>query len=399
MRRFIVPAVAAVAVFGAVTPSYAGTLPAQGEAGNDLVASSTGTKEVRPGGTLSFTGSIKNAGPGAQPNASASIFVSGVRNLQAPGCTVLPSKPGDQGLAATCALGTLAVGQSKTVRWTATVAPGTKDQALLSVLGAEPVEGDANPNNNGSVHTVKIVYGADLATALSGPKVVMPKRPVAYKATVRNGGPTAAKGVKVTFTVPKNLSRAWARGCVNTPGKAICTVGDLNVGASRTVSLTGIAAAPVGKQINVAATAAARSPYDPRTGNNTARTRTTVRKLNADVRVAGGAVGTFRAGGTGVYRLTVGNAGPFAARNVLVTGALPKGLTLAGVKGCAKAGNGIRCTLPNLAAGASKTIEVTVRIARNVRGPVVFKVSAKSATPDWVMGNNTRSVRKVVLAP
>ncbi|HEX2313439.1 MAG TPA: CARDB domain-containing protein [Thermomonospora sp.] len=396
MKRFIVPAVAAVAVLGSVTSAYAGSRPAQGDAGNDLVATIKGPGQVRPGGEITFQGTVRNTGPGAQANASAAVFVTGVRSLQAPGCRVVPHPAG---IGAQCSLGTLAVGQSKTVTWKAVVPAGTKEEALFSGIGAEPLEGDANPDNNGAGVTVKIVHGADLGVTLTGPRHAAPKSAVTYAATVRNAGPKVAAKTRVAFTVPRTLTQIKAPGCTRQPTRIVCGVGDLKAGAAKTVRFTGTTPAKVGTKLTVAATASAASPYDPRPGNNTRRITTNVIKPRADVRVAGRGVGEFVAGRRGVYRFTVTNTGPLDARGVVVSGALPKGLTLAGVKGCAKSGNGIRCVLPRLAVGQAVTIEVTVAIGRNVRGPVVYRVAATAKTPDPAPANNTAVVRKVVQAP
>ena len=59
----------------------------------------------------------------------------------------------------------------------------------------------------------------------------------------------------------------------------------------------------------------------------------------------------------------VSNSGPSDAQNVVITDALPVSTTLVGAGvGCSPAGNAVVCTAGTLAAGASQSFLVEVRV-------------------------------------
>lgn len=95
----------------------------------------------------------------------------------------------------------------------------------------------------------------------------------------------------------------------------------------------------------------------------------------ADVSVAKSCTpGTQAPGGTVTCTLTVSNAGPNAAQNVVVTDDLPAGTTLVGPlpPGCTNQSPSnpeLSCNLGTLGAGQTQTITYTVRITRDRPSP------------------------------
>src|SRR5439155_3948485 len=90
----------------------------------------------------------------------------------------------------------------------------------------------------------------------------------------------------------------------------------------------------------------------------------------ADVRLAMTGPASASKGKQFSYLITVSNAGPSAAHNVVLTDPLPSSATLVGVSAsqgsCTKSGGTIRCSLGDLAAGGSAGSAVSVKLTAKV---------------------------------
>ena len=100
------------------------------------------------------------------------------------------------------------------------------------------------------------------------------------------------------------------------------------------------------------------------------------------------------------YHVTVSNAGPNTASAVQLTDTLPNGASLQSAVlsqgSCApNAGSIVTCSLGDLAAGASVTVDVTV--IPSVAGTVSNRVELSSSTPDPNPANNTSTESTAVL--
>jgi len=99
------------------------------------------------------------------------------------------------------------------------------------------------------------------------------------------------------------------------------------------------------------------------------------------------------------YDLTVRNNGPDAAQNVVVSDSLPANVTVVAMSdGCATAGARVVCSLASLAAGASHTFKVTVRVAASAEGTLVNSADVSSDTHDPDPRNN-RDEERVEVEP
>jgi uncharacterized repeat protein (TIGR01451 family) len=95
------------------------------------------------------------------------------------------------------------------------------------------------------------------------------------------------------------------------------------------------------------------------------------------------------------YTITVNNAGPSDAQNVVVTDTLPSGVTFVSTSGCAEDPNGVpTCNLGTITAGGSKQYTVTVKTSTT--GTITNNVSVSSSTTDPTPGNNTASAETTV---
>src|SRR5262249_23140498 len=98
------------------------------------------------------------------------------------------------------------------------------------------------------------------------------------------------------------------------------------------------------------------------------------------------------AGGTLAYKLTVTNAGPGDASDVVVTDTLPSGETFASASpGCSSSGQTVTCTAADLASRAKASLTLNVQVAAGTSS-VPNNASVSSATADPNPANNTASV-------
>jgi len=95
------------------------------------------------------------------------------------------------------------------------------------------------------------------------------------------------------------------------------------------------------------------------------------------------------AGNTLTYTLTVNNAGPSDAQNVVVSDILPAGVTLVSVSssqgGCAA----LPCNLGTIANGGSATVTINVAVNLSTTGTLTNTASVTSDTDDPDNSNNT----------
>lgn len=106
-------------------------------------------------------------------------------------------------------------------------------------------------------------------------------------------------------------------------------------------------------------------------------------------------------GGTVTYTLTVRDAGPDDAAQVVLTDLLPVGATFvsaaASQGGCTRAAGTLTCALGTLAAGATATVEVVVR--PDAAGALVNQASVAATEPDPSSLDNAASEATTVTEP
>lgn len=226
---------------------------------------------------------------------------------------------------------------------------------------------------------------------------------IAYKLLVKNLGPDAADGVRVTDTAPSQVKVQSAKtpqgACAVKGNKVDCAVGKLDSGQSVTVTVLATAI----RSGNTKNTAVAvppvlppgTTPVDP-PGNN--RSTVSVRIVKPQLRVTKQVNRTtLRAGQTATYTVRVTNPSRRAVRNVRTCDRLPSGLVLASSKPTAKLSRGQHCwTTKILGPGKGVTYRITVRALRGTSGRKTNVVEARS--PDARRGRATRSVRVVSTA-
>jgi uncharacterized repeat protein (TIGR01451 family) len=258
-----------------------------------------------------------------------------------------------------------------------------------------------------------VIATADIAITKTAAAAVSAGTNLTYTITVTNNGPSDAAGVTFTDVLPPNttfVSEAQTSGpafnCTNpavgATGTVSCTIGSLPSGAVATFNLivsiaTTTPAGPLSNTVNATATTT-----DPNPANNSATFTTTVSVSLADLSIVKSAgVGPFGTGNPLTYAITVANAGPSPATNVVVTDVLPAGTTFTSAtpsQGSCSGTTTVTCTLGTLASGGSATIALNVTLPAAV-GPVSNTATVTSASVDPNPANNTSTaVINVIVA-
>ncbi|WP_458170484.1 COG1361 S-layer family protein [Kribbella sp. WER1] len=296
----------------------------------------------------------------------------------------------------TCAVGTVAPGDTVTVTVVADVPSGTepndvKNTATVSSPTPDPVTG-----NNTATHTITTGTQANITiTKTASPDPVVAGKPITYKLTVRNTGPSDAQGIRVVDDVPDAITGVQASGdggatCTAVNGQVRCLAATLAAGDSFVVTVTGTVAAktPAGELANTA-TATSETPTDPTTSDNTSTTTPSVR-TEADLSIVKTAPATAVAGDELTYTLAVRNAGPSDAVGTIVTDPLPAGTTFVRAAGCTHENEVVSCSVGRLAPGDGTTITVVVKVSPDQpAGTLTNKATVSSQTPDPNDSNNS----------
>ena len=237
--------------------------------------------QFAPGGPVSWTITVVNAGPSSAPALTVTDFVPETVT----GVTVSCVATG----AAACGTNT---SSGNTINFTgASLDPGAGNALTFTVAGtlaatatetlvntaivAATAGNDAIVANNSSTSTVPLEPTADLQVSKTGPPFVIAGRTAAYVITIVNAGPFDAAGVIVDDPTPTGLTLSSVAGdCTALP----CALGAIPLGAARSVTVV-FAVPPVyngPKPIVNTATVTSSSP-DPVPTNNTASATTELR--------------------------------------------------------------------------------------------------------------------------
>lgn len=325
----------------------------------------------------------------------------------------------------------IAVGTPFVATYPATLAPASTLSGSALQNQAIPTRWESRPTaGEGQTYTSTTAARATVAPAF--PKVdaakrqVTPSNPVyigdevTFEVTLTNNGDALAATASAVDTLPAGWTYVAGSSSSSEPtqtGQVLTWAGlgplparqsatftyrakpgaSVNIGSqydhTNTVTAANVTDATGGDSYN-----GGRGSYIGTSGSATA-------KINAaDLKVDKEA-GTFTAGGTGRFTITVTNGGPDAAVGVRLNDALtlPTGVRYAsadaGAGTCALTGSTLDCSLSALAANATWVVTVTVAIdadvANNTTVPNTATVSAKTADPD--LSNNSGSATGTIL--
>ena len=321
------------------------------------------TKTVSPtvaavGATATYTVTVTNNGPDDNTN----VQLVETNRTPATFLSVVTSQGTFDPASRVWTIGSLAEGATATI--TVVVAITTPQTVVNQTIVFTADLPDPDLTNNQASATL-VIPGADVSVS----KVVDVPAPalgsnVTYTVGVANAGPDTALGVVVTDPLPAGLTFVSATPSVGTydDTTGVWTIGDVLPGdtATLTVVATVVAATPATNTATVTST----GPPDIVPGNNTSSA--TITPMLARVTVTKTVDNTAPAVGDTVrFTISVQNAGPGAAGDVVVTDNLPAGLTpFATSPECTITGQAVVCRLGALAANASTSVFVDARVER-----------------------------------
>ena len=271
-----------------------------------------GVTTAIPGGSVSYTITVSNAGPDAVPNATVAdtfpaILTATWTGLGAGGATATASGSGNINDTVN-----LPVGGSVTYTVSATISPSATGTLSNTATVSVPANiGDPDPANNSATDTDTLTPQADLAiTKTDGVTTAIPGSSVTYTITASNAGLSNAPGATVADTLPASLTNVhWASvgaggGTATASGSgSINDTVNLPAGGSVTYTVTAtILPTASGLLSNTATVAAPAGVSDPTPGNNSATDTDTL--ANVVSIAATDASADENSGGSGTWRVT-----------------------------------------------------------------------------------------------
>jgi uncharacterized repeat protein (TIGR01451 family) len=244
----------------------------------DLSIVKTGPASVTPGGSVTYSLAVANAGPSDAAAVSVTdTLPAGVTFVSATGTGWTCTNAGNASV--TCTLPTLATGTSAAPISVVVTAP-IHAAVLANTSAVTSSTADPDPSNNSSSVSTAVGNVADLSLLKTGPTTVTAGSDVTYHLVVTNSGPDAADAVTVTDTLPPGVTFVSASGpgwhCTHAGNVTVtCTLASLASGTSA-AAITVVVKAPqivtsLKNTANVTSTT-----FDPIPDNNTSAVPTSV---------------------------------------------------------------------------------------------------------------------------
>jgi uncharacterized repeat protein (TIGR01451 family) len=383
-----------------------------GEADLSLVKSGS-PNPVSLGGTVTYTISVDNAGPDTAENVTVTDHLPDGVSLQE------ASGPGwdcnGWDAVVNCTRVSLNTGPASDITIEVS-APSTEgDITNLAYVSSSTGDPDLTNNDNETSPTVVTVTSiADLSmTKTAHENPVAPGETIIYYVDVTNNGPQPASDVVMIDNLPPEAVMDFATTSENWWWN--CNIVDHTVTCNRSEQMASGETETIIIYVN--------APDEPGVIYNTATVATSTHDSNLNnndniydphvLTVGGGAdlsltkagtPDTVSAGGLITYTISVSNAGPDEATNVIVTDPLPSGVTFQTVNGtgwsCSVSDGTLTCTRASLAVGDAPDIDVEV-LAPSSAGTLsnVAYVTSQTGDPDETNNDNSPNpVETTVLA-
>jgi uncharacterized repeat protein (TIGR01451 family)/fimbrial isopeptide formation D2 family protein len=369
----------------AIAKSHTGALTAGAPATYQLTVTDNGPSDYAAPATATDDITVTDTLPAGETYTSAT----------GPGWTCSVS---DQTV--TCALGTgLAAGSTSSIQLTVAVAA---DRAAGSTLTNDASV--TNPLTSATASTVDpgtVTTAADLSISKThtADDSFIPGDDVVYDLAVANAGPSVATAPVVTDTLPASETYVSATGtgwaCTDAGQTVTCdSTADLAVTQAGTITLTvRLSSSYAGGDVENTASVTSATP-SAGAGPGSSTDMSTTGTAYAGLTITKTHTGSFTAGSTGVYHLSVGNTGPSDASGPLaLSDTLPAGeiyvsatgtgWTCTAPAGDPPSGGDVTCQLPaGLAASAMSSLALTVAVGSDVvPGTLVNSATVSSPTP------------------
>ncbi|MBK5233234.1 MAG: DUF11 domain-containing protein [Thermoleophilia bacterium] len=201
---------------------------------------------------------------------------------------------------------------------------------------------------------------ADLVLTKTAPAEVQSNEEFNYTIKVENKGPDTATNVVINDPLPAGLTFVSSADCSSA---AVCNIGTLASGASKTVIIRVKATYAVAGTIVVNTAVATQKEWEPTPDDNTDTVETHVLG-EANVEITKTAAPTdARPGDIVTYSLKAKNIGTAIANNVVITDSLPVGVSFVSADApCVEATGTVTCEIGSLNPGEEHTYQVKVKV-------------------------------------
>jgi uncharacterized repeat protein (TIGR01451 family) len=348
----------------------------------------TGTPtSVAAGGSVTYTVAVTNTGlDSSTASDPITLTLTGGTIASAAGAFTCSNSP----TSASCTMPSI-IGSGGTSSMTLTATAGTGASMSLSATASDAND-TATPNNTASATTtITASATSDLTVAIThSPDPVPVGNTVTYTVKVSNLGPGVAASYSLSITrTGGTISSIIGTGlsCSTTTTSASCSGGSLPSGSFATATVVVVVSAT-----NSSLSAAVTSPTDPNNSNNSASDTVNV-LLSTDLTISKSGPASAGFGDTIQYTIVVGNSGPLAAANVVLTDATPAGLTLVSVTGSCLA---LPCSLGMMAAGGSAAVTAVYTVSSGAPATISNTALVSSSPGDSNPANNTATVTTLI---
>ncbi|HEY0160690.1 MAG TPA: IPTL-CTERM sorting domain-containing protein [Thermoanaerobaculia bacterium] len=371
------------------------------------ISKDTDTNAASPGDTIEYEITVTNDGPDDADDVVVTDVLPPQLRFQSivepAGFDCTTPAVGANGTV-TCSADTMAADTTAVFRLFVTVGPGqdsgtVTNQATVTSPTADPDSGDR------SDAAPPVALGpsqSDLSvTKTTTTTTVAPGSTFSYTISITNAGPDADTDVGFSDVLPASLlfvSLAepddfdCTTPAAGANGTVTCTNGTLLDDETATFTLTvrvAENASPGPVTNNVTVTGASDDP--DATDNADAAPPVTVGPASADLSIVKSTTTTdAKTGDTVFFNITVSNAGPSTASNVVVTDTIPAGLELvlaSPSQGTCSGTTVVTCNLGDILSGANATITLQTTVTGN-SGTVSNTATVTSADADPDGGDN-----------